>query len=139
MTELLIPTYSDEASFVATTINSGSLSIPGSSPFSVLISAPSGQRVRLTGLSTNTGRIFGGEISIGGVSIGRAAFGDASNGNNLSIGSHKDFTGSIPPFRNYEFITGGVDEDVIISSDAPIPPTASIIYYAYEFGDFKDE
>ena len=100
------------------------------------LTPPSGQRVRLTHLSTTSGSQQSGmSVLIGGVDITGVVSikGDAPvYTGTLSIGSYQAYTAGSPPNANHSQFTGSIDEPVIIRKNAG--NTTVTIYYGYEFG-----
>jgi len=98
------------------------------------LTPPSGQRVRLTHLSTAAGTSqITISITIGGVTVilfGGINGGDPSVG--FSVGSYQPYAAGIPPNKNYEHFTGATDEVLNITSNNA---TTTTIYYGYEYGE----
>ena len=123
--------------FVALFGASGSINAGAASGTILTISPPSGQRVRVTNLSTAAG-VNQASISIlfdtttvlsnKTISGGTPVASDAR----FSIGSYQDYAAGTPPSGNHPFITGKLNEPLVLSAGSI---TTQIIYYAYEFGE----
>ena len=100
------------------------------------LTPPSGQRVRLTHLSTVSGSQQAGmSVLIGGVDItGTVSVkGDApTHTGQISIGSYQPYTAGNPPSANLSQITGNIGDTIVIRKGAG--NTTVTIYYGYEFG-----
>ena len=102
------------------------------------VTPPPGQRVKLTNLSTSAGFEQSGiSILFGATSVlsEKIISGPAPTvgTNRYSIGSYQPYAAGIPPSGNHTFITGDIDEVLVINKNAG--NTARDIYYAYEFGE----
>lgn len=112
----------------------GGVSIPPNQ-LNITLTPPTGQRVRLTHLSTETGeQVSGVKITIGGsdVLVNKKLKGDAPAApSEFSVGSFQAYTAGQPPSGNIQHITGGVDEVMVI-----LGATLSVsVYFSYEFGE----
>lgn len=118
--------------FVALSASSGVVT-PPTFP-NVVITPPSGQRVRLTHLSTPSS---GGETGVN-VSFGAAIIlnnvtlsGSVPTAGAYSVGSYQPYATGTPPWGNHEYVTGKTDEVLTIAKGGA---SLNGIYYAYEFG-----
>ena len=99
------------------------------------LTPPSGQRVRLSHLSTAAGttrpslklRFDALEITITFTLDGD----DPSS--SWTVGSYQEYSVGNPPSGNHEFFTGAVDESFIIQSTSGA--SSGTIYYGYEYGE----
>jgi hypothetical protein len=105
-------------------------SSPFSSTMSVSLTPPTGQRVKLTGLSTNGVVNTGLTISIAGSVVVSDSFSNGSD-STFTIGSNTAYTGTLPPYKQIESLEGGIDEVVWIQA----PTLNTSAYYSYEYGD----
>ena len=125
----------------------GGGSINAGTPVGVILTLnpPSGQRVRLTHLSTiGTSDTTQGSITIkfGDIEVvtSKLISGSRPTGSGLfSVGSFQDYQSSPapygnPPSGNYEHWTGAADEIFTITLGS-VSPTGTIIYYGYEYGE----
>ena len=101
-----------------------------------IITPPTGQRVRLTHLSTTAGANQTGiSINIGAETVidQLDLDGDSPTATvKFSVGNYQPYAAGNPPASNYKQFTGGKNEDVVISKNAG--NTTTSIYYGYEFG-----
>ena len=121
--------------FVALVAAGGTVVNPNT--MNLVLTPPSGQRVRVTHLSTLAGVNQSSiSITIGGASVltNKTIQGDApdASANEFSIGSYQPYTAGLPPSGNHLYITGKTDEAINITSSGALSNT---IYYAYEFGE----
>lgn len=122
--------------FVAQFAGSGTVasSTPGGTILT--ITPPSGQRVRVTNLSTDTsGIITNATLSFDSLDIltSISISGQAPNsGLRYSIGNYQPYGVGAPPVGNHKFITGKIGEAFIVSTTST---TSGVLYYAYEFGE----
>jgi hypothetical protein len=97
---------------------------------------PSGQRVRLTHLSTTAGAAQSGiSVLLGSDTVidEMELDGDTPNqAANFSVGKYQPYAAGNPPMTNYHQFTGKTGEDLTITKNAG--NTAAIIYYGYEYG-----
>ena len=101
-----------------------------------ILTPPSGQRVRLTHLSTTAGAnqvgisvTLGSDVVITELDLD----GDSPNTTaKFSVGSYQAYGAAAPPLANYSQFTGKVDEALTITKNAG--NTVSTIYYGYEYG-----
>lgn len=106
-----------------------------------IITPPTGQKVRLTHLSTGVGLEEAGiTISFGAVDILTNGIINGSDpkatnaaGKYISIGSYFSFAGATPPAGNFQNVTGGANEALKINKSGG--NTANVIYYSYELGE----
>ena len=102
------------------------------------LTPPSGQRVRLTHLSTATG-VFLGDVSVifGSTTVYTGnIFGSTPDGGAsvlFSVGSYQPYVGASPPAGNYEWWTGEVDEVFTLVKNGIDP--SQTFYYGYQFGE----
>ena len=103
------------------------------------VTPPAGQRVRLTHLSTGAGFDQNGiSILFGTTTVLSEKFisgpaPDIGAQERFSIGKYQPYAAGIPPNGNHPFITGKVDEALVINKNSG--NTTRDIYYAYEFGE----
>ena len=102
------------------------------------LTPPSGQRVRLTHLSTTAG------VSQTGISVATGASTIISNRElngdspiafpdfDFSVGNYQPYSAGSPPSGNYHQFTGKTDEVLTLIKNAG--NTTVTIYYGYEFG-----
>ena len=120
--------------------SSGGGTVANGSPIGTLLTLtpPSGQRVRVTNLSTipNVGipLISQVQLNFGSIEIwdGGVSGSDPDRTGRISIGAYQEYPSGDPPLGNYNHITGAVDEQFIV---ATTKITEQILYYGYEFGE----
>lgn len=123
--------------FVSIGAGSGQISI-GSSGDILTVTPPSGQKVRLTHLSTGAGfeqvgiSILFGAVTVLSEKLISGPVPDSST-DRYSIGEYQPYAAGNPPSGNHLYITGKTDEALTINKNAG--NTAVTIYYAYEFGE----
>ena len=101
-----------------------------------ILTPPSGQRVRLTHLSTTAGAsqvgisvTLGSDVVITELDLD----GDSPNTTaKFSVGSYQAYGAAAPPLANYSQFTGKTNEALTITKNAG--NTVSTIYYGYEYG-----
>ena len=119
--------------------SSGSGVINGGAGGDILtLTPPSGQRVRVTHLSTTALAIQSGiSILFGGIEVltNLSIAGGVPNAvdGRYSIGSYFPYAAGVPPSGNHKYITGKTGENLVVNKVAGT--TAQTIYYAYEFGE----
>ena len=135
MSEKLSTIVGKENDFATRLMDGGSIAT-GVTGTILTLTPPSGQRVRLTHLSTTAG------TSQSGVSVLFAAEtvvsedvidGDVPSAGSVSVGSYQDYTAGAPTRGNYLFWTGGANEVLTIVKNAG--NTSQTIYYGYQFGE----
>ena len=126
------------AEFTALEANGGSIGA-GASGDILTITPPTGQRVRLTHLSTtdiDTAFELFITVSFGLVDIISMGFlyGHAPITGRFSVGSYQPYSyaNPAPPSGNFEYFTGATDEALVVSKSGS---TENTIYYGYEFGE----
>ena len=101
-----------------------------------IITPPSGQRVRLTHLSTTAGaNQVGISVTLGSDVVITELDLDGDSPNTVakfSVGNYQAYGAAAPPMSNYHQFTGKVDEALAITKNAG--NTTATIYYGYEFG-----
>lgn len=96
---------------------------------SIGLTPPAGQRVILTGLSTNGVINTGITITVGGNTVYTGSFANGSD-STFTVGSNTSYTGTTPPYKQIESIEGGTDETITIVSANTVTKT----FYSYSFG-----
>ena len=123
--------------FITRAAAGGTIAIGATGGATILtLTPPTGQRVRLTHLSTTAGAnqvgisvLIGAETVISELDLD----GDTPNtATKFSIGSYQAYGAAAPPLANYRQFTGKVDEALTITKNAG--NTVSTIYYGYEYG-----
>ena len=136
MSEKLNTIVGKQNDFATRFMGGGTISIGGTI---VTLTPPTGQRVRLTHLSTAAGNVEAGIRVIFGstiVILGGVNGGNPSRTGNLyySVGSYQPYAVGDPPMQNWEYFTGDTDEALIIEQQFGVP-TLNLIYYGYQFGE----
>ena len=109
MSEKLTKIAGKQNDFATRAMGGGVIPIGSAGNSIILTLTPlSGQRVRLTHLSTTSA------VGQGGITL---AFG-----------------AGVPPYGNYRYFTGGVDEALTIRTTTA-STTSQIIYYGYQYGE----
>ena len=100
------------------------------------LTPPTGQRVRLTHLSTTAGaNQVGISVTLGVETVIDELDLDGDSPNvdtKFSVGNYQPYAASLPPYGNYHQFTGKTDEALVILKNAG--NTTVAIYYGYEFG-----
>ena len=100
------------------------------------LTPPSGQRVRLTHLSTTAGAAQTGiSVLLGASTVIDELELDGDSPNTtakFSVGNYQAYGAAAPPFGNYSQFTGKANEVVTILKNAG--NTTATVYYGYEFG-----
>ena len=137
MSTLLGAVMGGGGDFIPRSVGSGVIASGTSSASALLtLTPPSGQRVRLTHLSTQAGSVQTGiSVDFGAATvIGNDAISGATpNSGSRSVGSFQAYAAGTPPQGNTIYLTGKLDESVVITLGAG--STTSIIYYGYEYGE----
>tara|TARA_R110000822_G_scaffold170068_4_gene309954 strand:- start:432 stop:833 length:402 start_codon:yes stop_codon:yes gene_type:complete len=133
MSELLSSITRSGGDFITRFMGGGTFVSPN--VLNVVLTPPTGQRVRLTHLSTSgtneepsvTVSIDGNDIIVsktlsGGTPLAPAKF---------SVGAFQAYPAGTPPNGNYTNVTGNTDEIIVISGGA----LSTTVYYGYEFGE----
>ena len=134
---ILLSAVMSGGDFVSRLIGSGSIPAATSSASPLLtLTPPSGQRVRLTHLSTQAGDVQTGiSVDFGTTTVisNSAISGATPTFGSRSVGSFQPYAAGVPPQGNVIYLTGKTDEAVVITLGAG--STAEIIYYGYEYGE----
>ena len=136
MSELLSSITGKQNDFATRLMGGGTISIGG---ILATITPPTGQRVRLTHLSTAPGNVEAGiVVAFGGVDVILGSVNGASptrTGNlYYSVGSYQPYAAGDPPMQNWDYFTGDTDEVLTIRQQTSTP-TLNLIYYGYQFGE----
>ena len=124
--------------FVALFAGSGIIST-GASGNALVLTPPSGQRVRLTHLSTGAGFDQNGiSILFGTTTVLSEKFisgpaPDIGAQERFSIGKYQPYAAGAPPNGNHLYITGKINEALTINKNTG--GTARDLYYSYEYGE----
>ena len=135
MSEKLTTISGKSNDFATRFMGSGTISA-ASTGVVLTLTPPSGQRVRLTHLSTQSPQEQGNIIvKFGSATIISAARINGWNPtlNRLSIGSYQQYVGGVIPIRNFNYWTGDTNESLIIEKTGNT--LSAIIYYGYQFGE----
>ncbi len=102
------------------------------------LTPPTGQRVRLTHLSTGAGVDQGGiSINFGAIEVLPASTISGpeprADANRFSIGTYQPYAAGFPPSGNHLYVTGKLGEALIITKNAG--NTSFPLFYGYEFGE----
>ena len=115
---------------------SGGVIATGNTGTLVTLTPPTGQRVRLTHLSTTAGTNQSGvSVNIGTKTVidQLDLDGDSPTATvKFSVGNYQAYAAGTPPVSNFHKFTGGKNEDIVISKNTG--NTTTSIYYGYEFG-----
>ena len=115
----------------------GAVISSGASGTLATLTPPSGQRVRLTHLSTTSPTIqINITVRFDAIDLvtAKSVQGDSPQAPaEFSIGSYQPYTAGLPPSGNHKHITGKIDEVLYIILTTST--TAVDLYYAYEFGE----
>jgi hypothetical protein len=136
MSETLGLVSNKNIDFVTRAIGGGTISA-GASGDVITLTAPAGQRVMLTHLSTTAGVGEAGiSVFIGGVDVTFSITinGSLPNSNTtLSVGSYQPYAAGVPPISNHKSLTGKKDEVIIVRKLSG--STVNTLYYAYQYGE----
>ena len=131
MSELLSSIVGKQNDFATRFMGGGS-----TTSFPLTLTPPSGQRVRLTHLSTAAG-LFIGDMSVkfdSTIIYTGSIYGSLpDNGTAFSVGNYQPYAAGLPPRNNYEFWTGATDEVFTLVKNGIDP--INTVYYGYEFGE----
>ena len=135
MSEILSSIVGKQNDFATRAMGGGTTSSTGDGTPILTLTPPTGQRVRLTHLSTTAGTNRPSiKLRFGSLDITPTYTLDGDDpSSNFTVGSYQDYSAGNPPSGNFEFFTGDTDEVFYIISTA-ISGTGTI-YYGYEFGE----
>lgn len=137
MSETLNSIVGKRNDFATRAIGGGTVS-SGASGVILTLTPPTGQRVRLTHLST-TDNVFASEgvisVFFDSVKVVNQVtlYGYEPTFGSFSVGSFQDYAAANPPIGNFKYFTGAVDE--VLTVDKAIGNTTFDVYYGYEFGE----
>ena len=135
MSVTLSSVFPSGGDFITRSASGGSIS-SGNTGTLVTLTPPSGQRVRLTHLSTTSGSTQAGiSVAVGSNTLINAltvSGGTPNAASRFSLGNFQPYAAGDPPFGNYKQFTGKVGEALTIVKNAG--NTSQTIYYGYEFG-----
>ena len=136
MSEKLSSIVGGVGEFISREIGQGQTVATAVSGNLAVITPPSGQRVRLTHLSTltavsrtNVSLIFGATKILDDKTIS----GEQPHTDSFSIGSYSPYGTATPPNGNHQYVTGKRDEALTIFSESMTGLGA--VYYGYEIGE----
>ncbi len=136
MSETLSTITAKKNDFATRLMDGGTVSI-GSNGTLITLTPPSGQRVRLTHLSTTAGSGFqeiGVTVLFGStVVVNHNINGSVPSANGYSVGSYQPYAAAAPPQRNYTHWTGAEDEVLTVVKNTG--NTVYEIFYGYQFGE----
>ena len=137
MSELLSTIVESGGDFITRSVGGSSIA-NGVTGTILTLTPPSGQRVKLTHLSTTAaaGAQVGISVIIGGVSVVSVLSVDGGSpqapGSRFSVGSFQAYGVGNPPSGNHLQFTGKIDEVLTIEKNAGA--TTTTLYYGYEYG-----
>lgn len=135
MSEKLSSIVKTGGDFITRAVNGGSIA-SGVTGTILTLTPPSGQRVRLTHLSTTAAaNQVGISVVIGGSTLISELDLDGDSPNTavkFSVGNYQPYGVAAPPMTNYSQFTGKTNEVLTILKNAG--NTTVTVYYGYEYG-----
>ncbi len=136
MSELLSSITGKQNDFATRFMDGGVIASGALAGTILTLTPPSGQRVRLTHLSTSAATtvdsisiLFDAVLIVDDESLE----GDNPTVDRFSVGSYQPYAAGLPPFSNFIYFTGNTDE--VLTIVKALGSTLQNIYYGYEFGE----
>ena len=137
MSELLSSVVGGGGGFITRFAGSGSIASGTAAGTLLTLTPPSGQKVRLTHLSTGSATLaqVGITVSFDAVDVVSAGnvHGEDPAPGSFSVGSYYPYAGAEPPAGNHLWFTGKANEVLTIVKNAGA--TNRKLFYGYEYGE----
>ena len=141
MSVLLSSVIGGSGDFITRSIGSGSVASGAAAGTLFTVTPPTGQRVRLTALTTGDGVLaqVGITVTFGTtdvVSVGNVHGDDPTVGASFSVGNYYPYAPLVatdPPVSNHLWFTGKIDEVLTVTKNTGA--TNRELFYGYEVGE----